>query len=63
MAPLSLLQFSSRALEELKRDYKDEEMVAYTIHGVEAQYYHYLCDGEDDRVGESIIASIIFIIH
>ena len=54
MAPVSLLQLSSRALEQLKKGQKSEEMVAYTVHGAEAKYYHYLCDGEDDRVGESL---------
>ena len=56
MASISLLQLCSKALEELKKDHKDKEMVVYTVRGVEAKYYHYLCDGEDDRVGESITA-------
>ena len=51
MVLLNLSEMASKALGQLSSC--SEEAVIHVVHGTDARFYHYLCDGQDDRVGES----------
>ena len=49
MALLSLASLASAAVRQLEEEEKDN-LVTRVIHGDDVKFYHYLCDGKDDRV-------------
>ena len=51
MVLLNLSEMASKALRQLSSC--SEEAVIHVVRGTDARFYHYLCDGQDDRVGES----------
>ena len=55
MVLLNLSEVASKAFRQLSSC--SEEADIHVVHGTDAKFYHYLCDGQDDRVGEAQSAS------
>ena len=51
MVLLNLSEVASKAFRQLSSC--SEEADIHVVHGTDAKFYHYLCDGQDDRVGEA----------
>ena len=60
MALLSLVTLASMAARQLEERAEKKSLVTRIIHGADTKFYHYFCDGKDDRVS-GISAARIYI--